>query len=114
MKTQEELQQLGLDKLTLAQFTGTGAYYRISRKHVLTDGTLTVHKCKTLSFDDCVYSVGYLVYSGADVRVLLELRQVDNLPLAYKPTIVLVANSNSELSHQCVALNTPAEECTPT
>ena len=23
----------------LAQFTGTGAYYRISRKHVLTDGT---------------------------------------------------------------------------
>ena len=39
MKTQEELQQLGLDKLTLAQFTGTGAYYRISRKHVLTDGT---------------------------------------------------------------------------
>ena len=39
MKTQEELQQLGLDKLTLAQFTGTGAYYRISGKHVLTDGT---------------------------------------------------------------------------
>ena len=39
MKTQEELQQLGLDKLTLAQFTGTGVYYRISRKHVLTDGT---------------------------------------------------------------------------
>jgi hypothetical protein len=38
MKTQEELQQLGLDKLTLAQFTGTGAHYRISRKHVLTDG----------------------------------------------------------------------------
>ena len=39
MKTQQELQQLGLDKLTLAQFTGTGVYYRISRKHVLTDGT---------------------------------------------------------------------------
>ena len=39
MKTQEELQLLGLDKLTLSQFTGTGAYYRISRKHVLTDGT---------------------------------------------------------------------------
>ena len=39
MKTQEELQKLGLDKLTLTQFTGTGAYYRISRKHVLTDGT---------------------------------------------------------------------------
>ena len=39
MKTQEELQELGLDKLTLAQFTGTGVYYRISRKHVLTDGT---------------------------------------------------------------------------
>ena len=39
MKTQEELQELGLDKLTLAQFTGTGAYYRISRKQVLTDGT---------------------------------------------------------------------------
>ena len=39
MKTQEELQLLGLDKLTLSQFTGTGVYYRISRKHVLTDGT---------------------------------------------------------------------------
>ena len=39
MKTQEELQELGLDKLTLTQFAGTGAYYRISRKHVLTDGT---------------------------------------------------------------------------
>ena len=39
MKTQEELQQLGLDKLTLAQFTGTGVYYRISRKHLLTDGS---------------------------------------------------------------------------
>ena len=39
MKTQDELQQLGLDKLTFTQFTGTGAYYRISRKHALTDGT---------------------------------------------------------------------------
>ena len=39
MKTQEEIKQLGLDKLTLAQFTGTGAYYRISRKHLLTDGS---------------------------------------------------------------------------
>jgi len=39
MKTQQELQELGLDKLTLAQFTGTGVYYRISRKHVLTDGS---------------------------------------------------------------------------
>ncbi len=39
MKTQEELQQLGLDNLTLAQFTGTGGYYRISRRHLLTDGT---------------------------------------------------------------------------
>ena len=39
MKTQEELQELGLDKLTLAQFTGTGVYYRISRKHLLTDGS---------------------------------------------------------------------------
>ena len=39
MKTQEELQLLGLDKLTLSQFTGTGVYYRISRKHVLTDGS---------------------------------------------------------------------------
>ena len=39
MKTQEELEQLGLDNLTLTQFTGTGAYYRISRRHLLTDGT---------------------------------------------------------------------------
>ena len=39
MKTQEELKQLGLDKLALSQFTGTSAYYKISRKHVLTDGT---------------------------------------------------------------------------
>ena len=39
MKTQDELKQLGLDTLTLAQFTGTSAYYRISRRHLLTDGT---------------------------------------------------------------------------
>lgn len=39
MKTQAELEQLGLDSTTLAQFTGTDRYYRISRRHVLTDGT---------------------------------------------------------------------------
>ena len=39
MKSQHELEQLGLDTLTLAQFTGTSAYYRISRRHLLTDGT---------------------------------------------------------------------------
>ena len=39
MKTQHELQQLGLDTLTLSQFTGTSAYYRISRRHLLTAGT---------------------------------------------------------------------------
>jgi hypothetical protein len=39
MKTQEELEQLGLDNLSLAQFTGTSTYYRISRRHMLTDGT---------------------------------------------------------------------------
>jgi hypothetical protein len=39
MKTQDELAQLGLDTLTLAQFTGTERYYRISRTHLLTDGT---------------------------------------------------------------------------
>ena len=39
MKTQDELEQLGLDTLTLSQFTGTSAYYRISRRHLLTDGT---------------------------------------------------------------------------
>ena len=39
MKTHRELQQLGLDSFTMAQFTGTGAYYRISRRHLLTDGT---------------------------------------------------------------------------
>ena len=39
MKTQHELEQLGLDTLTLAQFTGTSAYYRISRRQLLTDGT---------------------------------------------------------------------------
>ena len=39
MKTQDQLEQLGLDRLTLAQFTGTSAYYRLSRRHLLTDGT---------------------------------------------------------------------------
>ena len=39
MKTQDEIKKLGLDTLTLAQFTGTGAYFRISRTHLLTDGT---------------------------------------------------------------------------
>ena len=39
MKTQDELELLGLDTLTLAQFTGTSAYYRLSRRHLLTDGT---------------------------------------------------------------------------
>ena len=39
MKTQDQLEQLGLDTLTLAQFTGTSTYYRISRTHLLTDGT---------------------------------------------------------------------------
>ena len=39
MKTQDELEKLGLDRLTLAQFTGTEKYYRISRRHLLTDGT---------------------------------------------------------------------------
>ena len=39
MKTQDELELLGLDTSTLSQFTGTSAYYRISRRHLLTDGT---------------------------------------------------------------------------
>ena len=39
MKTQQELQQLGLDSGTLAQFTGTEKHHRISRRHLLTDGT---------------------------------------------------------------------------
>ena len=39
MKTQNELELLGLDTLSLSQFTGTSAYYRISRRHLLTDGT---------------------------------------------------------------------------
>ena len=39
MKTQQELKQLGLDSSTLAQFTGTEKHYRISRRHLLTDGT---------------------------------------------------------------------------
>lgn len=39
MKKYKDLTNLGLDSSTLAQFTGTGAYYRISRRHMLTDGT---------------------------------------------------------------------------
>ena len=39
MKKHKDLTNLGLDSSTLAQFTGTGAYYRISRRHMLTDGT---------------------------------------------------------------------------
>ena len=39
MKSHKELQKLGLDSFTLSQFTGTRAYYRISRRHLLTDGT---------------------------------------------------------------------------
>ena len=39
MKTQIELASHGLDSNTLAHFTGTTKYYRISRKHLLTDGT---------------------------------------------------------------------------
>ncbi len=39
MKTPQELQQLGLDSGALAQFTGTEKHYRISHRHLLTDGT---------------------------------------------------------------------------
>ena len=39
MKKDKDLTNIGLDSSTLAQFTGTGAYYRISRLHLLTDGT---------------------------------------------------------------------------
>ena len=39
MKTHRELQQLGLDSFTMSRFTGTSAYYRISRRHLLTHGT---------------------------------------------------------------------------
>ena len=39
MKTQQELPALGLDSSALAQFTGTEKHYRISRRHLLTDGT---------------------------------------------------------------------------
>ena len=39
MKTQQELTALGLDSSALAQFTGTEKHYRISRRHLLTDGT---------------------------------------------------------------------------
>ena len=39
MKKHKDLTNLGIDFSTLAQFTGTGAYYRISRRYLLTDGT---------------------------------------------------------------------------
>ena len=39
MKTQAELEQLGLDSGALAQFTGTEKLSRICRRHLLTDGT---------------------------------------------------------------------------
>ena len=39
MKTQRELQKLGLDIYTMSRFTGTTAYYKISRRDLLTDGT---------------------------------------------------------------------------
>jgi len=57
MKTQEELEQLGLDNLTLAQFTGTGTYYRISRRHLLTDGTkYLAEKCACFWMMDAIAS----------------------------------------------------------
>ena len=57
MKTQHELEQLGLDTLTLAQFTGTSAYYRISRRHLLTDGTnYLAEKCECFWMMDAVAS----------------------------------------------------------
>ena len=39
MHTDHDLQALGLDHASLAQFAGTEKYYRISRRHLLTDGT---------------------------------------------------------------------------
>jgi len=39
MHTDHDLQALGLDHASLAQFTGSEKYYRISRRHLLTDGT---------------------------------------------------------------------------
>lgn len=36
---QKELQMKQFDSNKLGQFTGTGRYYRISRRHLLTDGT---------------------------------------------------------------------------
>ena len=35
----KELQMKKFDSSQLGQFTGTGQYYRISRRHLLTDGT---------------------------------------------------------------------------
>ena len=39
MQTDYDLKALGLDHASLAQFTGTMRYYRISCWHLLTDGT---------------------------------------------------------------------------
>ena len=39
MKINKELQQLGLDSFTMSRFTGTSAYNRIRRRHLLIDGT---------------------------------------------------------------------------
>jgi len=36
---QKELHMKQFDSRQLAQFTGTGRYYKISRRHLLTDGT---------------------------------------------------------------------------
>ena len=38
-KNQEPIQQSLFDISELAQFTGTSSYYRISRRHLLTEGT---------------------------------------------------------------------------
>jgi len=39
MHTDHDLQATGLDQTSLAQFTGTEKYYRISGRHLLTEGT---------------------------------------------------------------------------
>ena len=39
MHTDHDLQATGLDQVSLAQFTGSEKYYRISHRHLLTDGT---------------------------------------------------------------------------
>lgn len=38
MHTDHDLQALGLDHASLAQFTGTMHHHRLSRRHLLTDG----------------------------------------------------------------------------